>query len=109
MSGHVPFGKSKQGWHSRWSLLFVLVLAWYHGDKGEQKASRTELAILAVLTVAIGTLWWYVSRIDESAWVVDSGMSETRHTVQADAASIAVLPFVNMSSEKEQEYFADGM
>jgi len=88
----------------------VVVLAWYHGDKGEQKVSRTELAILAVLTVAVGgTLWWYVSRIDESAWVVDTGVSETRHTVQADAASIAVLPFVNMSSEKEQEYFADGM
>jgi hypothetical protein len=29
------------------ALLFVLVLAWYHGDKGEQKLSRTELAILA--------------------------------------------------------------
>jgi TolB-like protein len=91
-------------------LLFVLVLAWYHGDKGDQRVSRPELAILAVLTVAVGgTLWWYVSRIDESAWVADTGVSETRHTVQADAASIAVLPFVNMSSEKEQEYFADGM
>jgi TolB-like protein/Tfp pilus assembly protein PilF len=91
-------------------LLFVLVLAWYHGDKGEQKLSRTELAILAVLTVAVGgTLWWYVSRIEESAWVVDTGVSETRHAVQADAASIAVLPFVDMSPGKDQEYFADGI
>ena len=29
--------------------LLVLVLAWYHGDKGEQKVSRPELAILAPL------------------------------------------------------------
>jgi TolB-like protein len=90
--------------------LLVLVLAWYHGDKGDQRVSRPELVTLATVVALVGgTLWWYVSRIDESAWVVDTGVSETRHTVQADAASIAVLPFVNMSSEKEQEYFADGM
>ncbi len=90
--------------------LLVLVLAWYHGDKGDQKVSRPELAILATIVALVGgTLWWYVSRIDQSAWVVDTGVSETGHAVQADAASIAVLPFVDMSPGKDQEYFADGM
>jgi TolB-like protein/Tfp pilus assembly protein PilF len=90
--------------------LLVLVLAWYHGDKGDQRVSRPELAILAtIVTLVCGTLWWYVSRIDESAWVVDTGVSETGHAVEADAASIAVLPFVDMSPGKDQEYFADGM
>ena len=90
--------------------LLVLVLAWYHGDRGEQKVSRPEFAILAILTlVGGGILWWYASRLDERAWVVDTGVTETRHRVQADAASIAVLPFVDMSPGKDQEYFADGI
>jgi len=46
--------------------LFVLVLAWYHGDRGEQRVSRPELAILATIVAFVGgTLWWYVSHIDQ--------------------------------------------
>jgi len=90
--------------------LLVLVLAWYHGDKGDQRVSRPELAILATIVAFVGgTLWWYVSRIDESAWVVDTDVLNTRHALPADSASIAVLPFVDMSPGKDQEYFADGM
>ena len=91
-------------------LVFVLVLAWYHGDKGEQKVSRSEFAILATIVAFVGgTLWWYVSRIDESAWVTDTALPDKTPALPADAASIAVLPFVDMSPGKDQEYFADGM
>jgi TolB-like protein/Tfp pilus assembly protein PilF len=90
--------------------LFVIVLAWYHGDRGEQRVSRAELAILATIVAFVGgTLWWYVSHIDQSAWVADTGVMNTKHASPADAASIAVLPFVDMSPGKDQEYFADGM
>ena len=62
--------------------LLVLVLAWYHGDKGDQRVSRPELAILATIVAFVGgALWWYVSRIDESAWVVDTGVPNTRHAL----------------------------
>jgi TolB-like protein/Tfp pilus assembly protein PilF len=90
--------------------LLVLVLAWYHGERGEQQVSRPEFAILAVLTVAVGgTLWWYSSRLDDSAWIADSARPVVQRSVPPDAASIAVLPFVDMSPGKDQEYFADGM
>jgi TolB-like protein/Tfp pilus assembly protein PilF len=90
--------------------LLALVLAWYHGDRGEQKVSRAEFVILATLLAVVGgTMWWYASRLGEGGWVVDTGVLGTRRALPPDAASIAVLPFVNMSSEEEQEYFADGM
>jgi TolB-like protein len=90
--------------------LLVLVLAWYHGERGEQQVSRPEFAILAVLTVAVGgTLWWYSSRLDDTAWIADSARPVVQRSVPPDAASIAVLPFVDMSPGKDQEYFADGM
>jgi TolB-like protein len=90
--------------------LFVLVVAWYHGDKGAQEVSRPEVAILAVLALGVGaTLWTYASRLDETAWESQGALPDIRHVVPKDAASVAVLPFVDMSEAHDQEYFADGL
>jgi len=91
-------------------VLFVIVLAWYHGDKGEQRATRAELAMLVLLASAIGALlWWYASQLDSGAWVAASGQRETERPSAVDARSIAVLPFVDMSPRKDQAYFSDGL
>jgi adenylate cyclase len=42
-------------------------------------------------------------------WLEPEDRKEDGTAIQLGAPSVAVLPFVNMSSEPEQEYFCDGM
>jgi len=39
----------------------ALVLAWYHGERGEQRMSGTELSVLALLLAIGGTILWRVA------------------------------------------------
>lgn len=82
----------------------TLVLAWYHGERGAQKLSGTELMILALLlSMGGGFLWRFAggSREATSAPAVP--------TTAIPDKSIAVLPFENLSDDKNAAYFADGI
>src|SRR5580765_7408730 len=84
----------------------TLVLAWYHGERGAQRVSGTELLIVSVLLAIGGGLLWRLAPKPS-----DASRVEPRHVTAtvADRKSIAVLPFANLSSDKDSAYFADGI
>ena len=96
-------------------LPVVLVLAWFHGDRGHRRVTRTELAILTVLFLLGGGLFWRYQRTSETMPPVATPVSSVpavaspMATAAPNEKSIAVLPFADMSAEKNQEYMSDGM
>ncbi len=114
---HLAFGLVALG------FVLTLVLAWYHGERGVQRVTGPELLIVALLLAIGGALLWrftprgtldvnqHVAMHTSSAHA-GSAKATPESTAPASsipAKSIAVLPFENLSSDKENAYFADGM
>jgi serine/threonine-protein kinase len=111
----------------------ALVLAWYHGERGAQRVTGAELVILALLLAIGGGLLWRLERAapssgnpdaaqrnpgkinpDSVAGTTSSGLgvapaSAIAPVIPIPAKSIAVLPFENLSADKDNAYFASGM
>jgi len=95
----------------------TLVLAWYHGERGAQRISGTELMILALLLGIGGGLMLLVGggkRAGDAA-IADAPVQPAAAakspapTAPIPPKSIAVLPFQSLSDDKANAYFATGM
>jgi adenylate cyclase len=69
-------------------FFFVLVLAWYHGERGAQRVTGMELLILAVLLGVGGGILWRFARVSPASHVKAAAVP----AVAISRKSIAVLP-----------------
>jgi TolB-like protein/Tfp pilus assembly protein PilF len=85
----------------------TLVLAWYHGERGAQRVAGTELLIISLVLALGGGFLWRFAAVRSADSKTATAPSESRPIVSSK--SIAVLPFENLSEEKQNEYFANGV
>jgi serine/threonine-protein kinase len=90
-------------------LLVTIVLAWYHGDRGAQRVSGTELLILTLLLAFGGGLLWRMAAAPPNVAATDAAKPLAVPSTPIPDKSIAVLPLANESGEKDQQYFSDGL
>jgi TolB-like protein/Tfp pilus assembly protein PilF len=83
----------------------TLVLSWYHSERGAQRVSGTEFCILVLLVLLGGFLLWRFATNSQAPGVSVNAVAP----VVIPQKSIAVLPFENLSDDKQNAYFADGI
>jgi TolB-like protein len=94
-------------------LPVVMTLAWYHGARASRRISGPELTIISILLV-IGSLLFFVfvrpsEQVAAGPAVQQAGVAAARDTSRSPAGTISIAVLVNLSSDKEQEFFSDGM
>jgi TolB-like protein len=93
------------------------LLAWYHGERGAQRVSGTELVLLSLLPLIGGGLLWRFAPAGPKTAVPTATLAPLKPTVNDASAKpaadivrgIAVLPFDNMSPDPDNAFFAGGV
>jgi hypothetical protein len=84
------------------------------GDRGQQRVTTPEFAILTLLLLLGGGAFWYYQRASEAgrndlAHTATTAHRDTLSGVKDARPSIAVLPFENRSRLEDDAFFVDGI
>lgn len=103
-------------------FIAVLVIAWYHGERGHQRAPKGEVALLASTFILAVAVSWYVGvtgpGASSSSGAAGGGtelqtMGEDPRLALFDPTtadnSVAVLPFVNLTPDSNNDYLTEGI
>lgn len=96
-------------------LPVVIVVAWYHGNRGPQRVTATEFAIVTLLLGLGAAVFWRYEHVStesrpETSQAVAPQAAAMPHLPALDVRpSIAVLPFENRSDVQKDAYFVDGI
>ncbi|HET7204095.1 MAG TPA: hypothetical protein VFI92_12085 [Steroidobacteraceae bacterium] len=88
----------------------VLVVAWFHGDRGDQGVTGTELALITLLFLLGGGLFWVYQHAGGT--VDGNAVEHARAGPSGDVDRrpvVAVLPFENRSDQAADAHFVDGV
>jgi serine/threonine-protein kinase len=83
-------------------FLLTLVLAWYHGEKGRQRVSGSELLMVAGVLVVAGVALSNLGALRKTA-------PEPLASEDDDRPRVAVLPCENQSPDPSDGYLADAL
>jgi TolB-like protein/Tfp pilus assembly protein PilF len=112
------------GWALTWTVLgavlglpVVLVLAWFFDlsrrgisrEHGRAGAAGAAFAVVVVLVTVGGIGWWLADVYGPDRAGRDATVAAAGATSSAPSNGIAVLPFGDMSPERDQGHLADGI
>src|SRR5262245_11402727 len=85
----------------------TLVLAWYHGERGAQRVTGTELLIIGLVLALGGGFLWRFAATRSAGSKTATVPNDSRSVI--NEKSVAVVPLMNSTGDAANEYVSDGM